>query len=231
MYSFERNFKSMLHLPSTTVRSCLECRRRKIKCDRSLPCSYCVKVKIQCSYPPPRAEPDINGSNKPDDMVVRIERIERTLYSFEQTVSQLQRLLQTQSSSPSVGRSNGRDPVYQPDETYRDDGSLNQSPSLFKSLPTAVVEYRCPPRVLVSFLWQKYLENVEPILKILHTPTVQRQILNNTQSRETLGAPTECLIFAICYAAMATMTVEDCRVELDEDKHEVLNRYVYGLKL
>ena len=164
-------------------------------------------------------------------MVVRIERIERTLYSFEQTVSQLQGLLQTQSPSRSVGGSHGRDPVYQPDETCRDDGSLNQSQSLFKSLPTSVVEYRCPPRVVVYFLWQKYLENVEPILKILHTPSVQRQILNKAQSRETLGAPTECLIFAICYAAMATMTVEDCRAELDEDKHEVLNRYVYDLKL
>ncbi|CAI7578226.1 unnamed protein product [Penicillium glandicola] len=29
----------------------------------------------------------------------------------------------------------------------------------------------------------------------------------------------ECLISAICYAAVATMTVEDCRVELDEDKY------------
>ena len=228
----ERKFKLMLHPPSTTVRSCLECRRRKIKCDRSLPCSYCVKVKIQCSYPIQKAEPTITGSNNPgDDMVDRIERIERTLDSFEQSVSQLQGLLQTQSSSPSVGGSHGRDPVYQPDESRRDDGSLNQSLSLFKSLPTAVVEYRWPPRVLVSFLWQKYLENVEPILKILHTPTVQRQILNNTQFRETLGSPTECLISAICYAAMATMTMEDCRVELDEEKHEVLNRYVHGLKL
>lgn len=35
-------------------RSCLECRRRKIKCDRSHPCSYCVKVRIDCQYPPQR---------------------------------------------------------------------------------------------------------------------------------------------------------------------------------
>lgn len=217
----------MLYSPSTTVRSCFECRRRKIKCDKSLPCSYCVKVKIQCSYPSPIAEPPITGNNKPgDDMVARIERIEHTLGSFEQSVSQLQGLLKTQSSSPSVGGSHGHDPAYQPDERYRDDGSLNQSLPLSKSLPTSVVEYRCPPRVVVSFLWQKYLENVEPILKILHAPTVQRQILNSIQSRET----TECLLFAICYAAVTTMTVEDCRVELDEDKVEVLNRYVSDLK-
>jgi hypothetical protein len=73
------------------------------------------------------------------------------------------------------------------------------------------------------------VENVEPILKIMHPPTVQRQILKNTQCQQTLGASTECLISAICYAAVATMTVEDCRLELNEDKHEILKRYVSGL--
>jgi hypothetical protein len=32
-------------------RSCLECRRRKIRCDRKQPCSYCPKVRIECTYP------------------------------------------------------------------------------------------------------------------------------------------------------------------------------------
>jgi hypothetical protein len=118
--------------------------------------------------------------------------------------------------------------------THEDHGNgerdLNQSLSLFKALPTSEPEYLRPPRVLVSFLWQKYLENVEPILKILHAPTSQRQILNNTEYGETLGTPTECLIFAICYAAVTTMTVEDCRVEFDEDKYEELKRYVSDLK-
>ncbi|CAG8898913.1 unnamed protein product [Penicillium egyptiacum] len=222
----------MVHPPSTTVRSCLECRRRKIKCDRILPCSYCVKVKIQCSYPPPRAEHAITEGNKAsDDMAVRIERIERTLESFEQSLSQLQGLVHTQFSSPSVGGSHGHDQVQQPHESRSyDERVLNQSPPLFKALPTSALEYLRPPRVLVSFLWQKYLENVEPILKILHTPTFQRQILSNTEYREALGAPTECLIFAVCYAAVATMTVEDCRVELDEDRHEVLKRYRIGVE-
>lgn len=30
--------------------SCLECRRRKIKCDRKDPCSHCVSVAIQCAH-------------------------------------------------------------------------------------------------------------------------------------------------------------------------------------
>lgn len=30
--------------------SCLECRRRKIKCDRSDPCAHCVSNKATCTY-------------------------------------------------------------------------------------------------------------------------------------------------------------------------------------
>lgn len=30
--------------------SCLECRRRKIKCDRTDPCAHCVSIRAQCTY-------------------------------------------------------------------------------------------------------------------------------------------------------------------------------------
>jgi len=30
--------------------SCVECRRRKIKCDRNNPCSHCVSTKARCTY-------------------------------------------------------------------------------------------------------------------------------------------------------------------------------------
>ncbi|KAM5357881.1 hypothetical protein ACJZ2D_015828 [Fusarium nematophilum] len=30
--------------------SCIECRRRKIKCDRAEPCSHCVAARLQCAY-------------------------------------------------------------------------------------------------------------------------------------------------------------------------------------
>lgn len=30
--------------------SCIECRRRKIKCDRNSPCSHCVTAKSDCTY-------------------------------------------------------------------------------------------------------------------------------------------------------------------------------------
>ena len=39
--------------------SCLECRRRKIKCDRNDPCAHCVSAKTQCTYKVYSNEPAI----------------------------------------------------------------------------------------------------------------------------------------------------------------------------
>ncbi|KAG4438822.1 hypothetical protein IFR05_005713 [Cadophora sp. M221] len=37
--------------------SCLECRRRKIKCDRNEPCTNCISTRSQCSFEPYSNEP------------------------------------------------------------------------------------------------------------------------------------------------------------------------------
>ncbi|KAH7376723.1 hypothetical protein B0T11DRAFT_272835 [Plectosphaerella cucumerina] len=49
--------------------SCLECRRRKIRCDRANPCGHCTLVKLRCEFPeyhgpprPPRS--DTSASEK-----------------------------------------------------------------------------------------------------------------------------------------------------------------------
>ncbi|KIX10698.1 uncharacterized protein Z518_01782 [Rhinocladiella mackenziei CBS 650.93] len=39
--------------------SCLECRRRKIKCDRNEPCAHCVAAKLQCAYKIYNDEPTV----------------------------------------------------------------------------------------------------------------------------------------------------------------------------
>lgn len=37
--------------------SCLECRRRKIKCDRNDPCAHCVSAKTRCTFKVYSSEP------------------------------------------------------------------------------------------------------------------------------------------------------------------------------
>ena len=44
--------------PFLSVRSCVTCRRRKVKCDKAIPCANCARHGTKCMFPPPgRARP------------------------------------------------------------------------------------------------------------------------------------------------------------------------------
>lgn len=68
--------------------SCYPCRSRKLKCDRSHPCTNCVKREgadtLSCSYATPanRKRNQTQGPNTPDDMQNRIDRLEGLVLSL-----------------------------------------------------------------------------------------------------------------------------------------------------
>jgi len=62
-----------------------------------------------------------------------------------------------------------------------------------------------PPPPLILALWPVFLSNVDPMLKILHTPTVQTLILEASGDLNSITRPVELLIFAIFSAAVASM--------------------------
>lgn len=70
--------------------SCYACRTRKLKCDRGVPCSNCVKREgsdtPNCSYAAPVAKKKAQnqGSSTPDDMQNRIDRLEGLVLSLMQ---------------------------------------------------------------------------------------------------------------------------------------------------
>jgi hypothetical protein len=76
-----------------------------------------------------------------------------------------------------------------------------------------------PPAERIVLLWQLYLENVDPLIKMIHTPSVQRKIL--------IASPPalEALMFAIYYAAVISIqSPEQCEKELGEDRQLLLTR-------
>ena len=91
-------------MPRAIQRACIECHRRKIKCDKSSPCSYCVKVKIQCRYRPTRPSQQAAGNSTIGDenLTARIEGIERVLQSIQQDLSQIRQLVQPAASRSGV---------------------------------------------------------------------------------------------------------------------------------
>ena len=57
-------------------RSCVTCRKRKVKCDKRQPCSNCQKAGIECVFPRPGRAP--RRSKKPPDaeLLARLRRLE-----------------------------------------------------------------------------------------------------------------------------------------------------------
>ncbi|KAJ5444234.1 uncharacterized protein N7458_008106 [Penicillium daleae] len=59
-----------------SARSCVTCRRRKVRCNKRSPCSNCVKAGIDCVFPPPGRAP--RKSKRPPDaeLLSRLRRLE-----------------------------------------------------------------------------------------------------------------------------------------------------------
>ena len=57
-------------------RSCITCRRRKVRCNKKCPCVNCVKAGIECVFPPPGRAP--RKSKRPHDaeLLSRLKRLE-----------------------------------------------------------------------------------------------------------------------------------------------------------
>ncbi|KAH6609157.1 hypothetical protein Trco_002503 [Trichoderma cornu-damae] len=194
-------------------RSCLECRRRKIKCDRSLPCAYCTRTKLQCTYPSWR--PNRNAAAE-GDLAVRVQSIESALKSLEHKITHIGSLLHVDSEITSKQGHGGQGHQFSTSLPF--DGSIDASQPL---------ESLHPPPSSISFIWQTYLDVVDPLLKIFHIPSTQRHVMSISQGRGVPDAPTECLVFAIYYSTVISMSAAECRDELDEERPVLLQSFRY----
>lgn len=60
-------------------------------------------------------------------------------------------------------------------------------------------------------MWQLYQENVDPIVKVIHVPTVDKLIKETRKDLNSLTPPNEALMFAIYYAAITSIDDADVR--------------------
>ncbi|KKA27748.1 hypothetical protein TD95_001269 [Thielaviopsis punctulata] len=98
-------------------RSCVTCRRRKVRCDKHMPCSNCRRNQIQCVFPAPGRAPrrprpkDLNAPAAKNVSEREAELLER-LRKLEGIVDELSRQLdaeqmKTQSAGGSPDTNNG----------------------------------------------------------------------------------------------------------------------------
>ncbi|KAF2237244.1 hypothetical protein EV356DRAFT_511953 [Viridothelium virens] len=73
---------------SLNPRSCVTCRRRKVKCDKKHPCSNCVRAHIDCIYPAPGRAPRKVKKSTDGDLMDRLRRLEGIMKSLEPEIEE-----------------------------------------------------------------------------------------------------------------------------------------------
>ncbi|MCJ1403938.1 hypothetical protein MMC11_007161 [Xylographa trunciseda] len=85
-----------------------------------------------------------------------------------------------------------------------------------------------PPKDQISIYWDLYKENVDPLIRLLHRPTVEQLVLKASQNLDALDKGTEALMFAIYLVTVTSLNAEQCQSLLQQDKEISIQRYRFG---
>ncbi|KAJ3495795.1 hypothetical protein NLG97_g3137 [Lecanicillium saksenae] len=95
---------------------------------------------------------------------------------------------------------------------------------LFKSFQGLSHPLHHPPETHIMLFWHVFKENVEPMAKVLHSPTMANLVERALWHRHTLSTAEHALLFAIYYVATAAMGEEMIIREFSVSKASLLSR-------
>lgn len=85
-----------------------------------------------------------------------------------------------------------------------------------------------PEPVQLFKIWQIYLDNVNPLLKVTHTPSLQAQIITTAGNMKDIKPELEALLFGIYCISIQSLSDEECQRELAASREDLLTRYHFG---
>ncbi|KAH2495777.1 hypothetical protein KXW70_003243 [Aspergillus fumigatus] len=215
--------------------TCQACTRRKVKCDKKSPCTNCLKHGITCVVVErprwPRGRSGNQAISREQDLSDRVAKLEQLI----EGLSHSKRGTGNGSSSggentiPSSGRS-PKSPSeraqttedlfhLQPSVIRQSADSRERHPENHPELPSEPVRRR----ILVDI----FLRQVDPILKVLHRPSLCAYLLEGKPYLDY--APEHpvpaALASAVFYMASSSLAEDQCLALLAERKETVLARY------
>ncbi|KAL8874302.1 MAG: hypothetical protein Q9174_000342 [Haloplaca sp. 1 TL-2023] len=87
-----------------------------------------------------------------------------------------------------------------------------------------------PTPAQIEAMCSIYISNVDPINKILHKPTLRKFISGAKDHLDSMpgGSKMQALMFAMYFAAITSLTPQECAAQCGEQKQQLLSRYRYG---
>ncbi|KAI8965127.1 hypothetical protein F5Y11DRAFT_313929 [Daldinia sp. FL1419] len=256
-----RSGKSGAEIPQL---SCELCRKRKVKCDKSNPCSNCVKADVVCipihrkrlprgRHTHPRSLTTLNTG---DELMSRIRNLEALASNISELKDTSSKPGLSTPASPDVGADTENDVGWQfwaqiADEVEGlrdivggasdDEDSVWSTPnssftsnlkaigvgsSNYGSTPTINVRLLRDP-IVISQLCEVFLRQVDPIIKILHRPSLSKFMQSGQRylGYDANHLSTTCLSSAVCFSAVASMTEEQCQKMFNMGKTTVMSQF------
>lgn len=85
-----------------------------------------------------------------------------------------------------------------------------------------------PGPIQIFRIWQLYLDNVNPLLKVLHGPSVQLRVIEAASNLGNISPSFEALLFAIYCTSISSLAKDDCQAMFDLPREDLMARYQYG---
>ncbi|KAM7198417.1 C6 transcription factor domain containing protein [Naviculisporaceae sp. PSN 640] len=108
-----------------------------------------------------------------------------------------------------------------------ENGSLSPEILLFNHVSPSIgnPEQIGPSLPQILKLWQIFLDNFNPLVKLFHAPSVQLIIHQAVVDSGSLGKSEKALLCAIYQCAVITLTDEECMAQLNEPRGTLFSRY------
>ncbi|RDW67549.1 hypothetical protein BP6252_08945 [Coleophoma cylindrospora] len=127
-----------------------------------------------------------------------------------------------------------RDPDDPLDDSVTDSSDADASDDEFSFVlggrPRSNPKSRHPPPHDILQLWQIFIENIDPLTKIVHVPTVQPAIEKAASNIRAIPRSFEALMFAIYGTAVMSLNDDECLQKLGETRKTLLLRYTTATK-
>lgn len=85
-----------------------------------------------------------------------------------------------------------------------------------------------PRPVKIFRLWQIYLNNVDPLLKVTHAPSLQGRVIEAAEDVTKLSPTLEALLFGIYSVSITSLSAEECQNTFGSSKKDLLESYQFG---
>ncbi|QGA14545.1 hypothetical protein EYB26_002200 [Talaromyces marneffei] len=197
--------------------SCVSCKKRKTRCDRQSPCSKCLELGTEC-VPGVRAPYSYRKRNRgrPDSLPRPANDTQTNTPGFVQNLwhGLSDKFLAPQATEARTNGSPSLDPI-----GLVLPGSLGADGDLAQLYPSANHAF---------ILWQKFLENVNPLSKVIHAPSVQPEVIKATTDPSSSSFTSLALLFSIYAAAIMSLTKNDVECLFGQSKEALQHMYTSG---